>query len=250
MFAVIKTGGKQYRVAEGQTLSVERLPGEAGDSVALDQVLMVGNGESTTVGTPLVAGATVAAEILEQGRGPKVIVFKKKRRKGYRRRNGHRQDLTLLQVTEILTDGKAPSGKKATKPKAAEPKKAETETPEEEVEATVPEATESEAPQGETPQAEAPEAAEVEAGAAEVEAQAPETLSAPEGEADDLKKIGGVGPKIEEKLNALGIYHYRQIAAFTPENAAWLDQELHSKGRVEREDWVGQAKALADGKED
>ena len=245
MFAVIKTGGKQYRVAEGQTLSVERLPGEAGDSVALDQVLMVGNGESTTVGTPLVAGATVAAEILEQGRGPKVIVFKKKRRKGYRRRNGHRQDLTLLQVTEILTDGKAPSGKKATKPKAAEPKKAETETPEEEVEATVPEATESEAPQ-----AEAPEAAEVEAGAAEVEAQAPETLSAPEGEADDLKKIGGVGPKIEEKLNALGIYHYRQIAAFTPENAAWLDQELHSKGRVEREDWVGQAKALADGKED
>ena len=243
MFAVIKTGGKQYRVAEGQTLSVERLPGEAGDSVALDQVLMVGNGESTTVGTPLVAGATVAAEILEQGRGPKVIVFKKKRRKGYRRRNGHRQDLTLLQVTEILTDGKAPSGKTATKPKAAKPKEAETETSEEEVEATAPEAAESEAPQGE-----APEAAEVEA--EEVEAQAPETLSAPEGEADDLKKIGGVGPKIEEKLNALGIYHYRQIAAFTPENAAWLDQELHSTGRVEREDWVGQAKALADGKED
>ena len=226
MFAVIKTGGKQYRVAEGQTLSVERLPGEAGATVALDQVLMVGSGESTAVGTPLVEGASVAAEIVEQNRGDKVIIFKKKRRKGYRRRNGHRQDLTLLRITEILTDGKKPSAKKAAKPKAEKPK-AEPEAAEEKAaeETAAPEAAADEAP--------------------EVTPVAPETLSAPEGEADDLKKIGGVGPKIEEKLNGLGIYHYSQIAGFTAENVAWVDEELSFKGRVERDDWVGQAKALA-----
>ena len=117
MYAVIKTGGKQYRVAKNQVVKVEKIDGEPGETVAFENVLMVGEGESATVGTPLVAGATVAAEVIEQGRGPKIIVFKKKRRKNHRRRNGHRQDLTVLRVTEILTDGKKPSKAKAAKPK-------------------------------------------------------------------------------------------------------------------------------------
>ena len=97
MFAVIKTGGKQYRVAQGDVIKVERLAGEAGATIALDQVLMVGE----TIGTPLVAGASVSAEVVAQDRGPKLIVFKKKRRQNYRRKNGHRQDLTVLRITGI-----------------------------------------------------------------------------------------------------------------------------------------------------
>ena len=97
MFAVIKTGGKQYRVASGDVIKVEKLEGEAGATIALDQVLMVGD----TIGTPLVAGASVSAEVIAQDRGPKIIVFKKKRRQNYRRKNGHRQDLTVLRITEI-----------------------------------------------------------------------------------------------------------------------------------------------------
>jgi len=101
MFAVIKTGGKQYRVASGDVIKVEKLAAEAGATVALDQVLMVGEGAEATIGTPLVAGATVSAEVIAQDRGPKIIVFKKKRRQNYRRKNGHRQDLTVLRITEI-----------------------------------------------------------------------------------------------------------------------------------------------------
>ena len=227
MFAVFQTGGKQYKVAKDQLLAVERLQGEAGDSVAFESVLMVGADDKTTVGAPFVAGATVAAEIVEQGRGPKIIVFKKRRRKNSRRRNGHRQDLTLLRVTEILTDGQKPSAKPAAK-KAKPAKKAEAK------------ADEADKPKKETKKAAPkPEVAEE---AAEVAAVKPELLDAPEGEADDLKKIGGVGPKLEEKLNNLGIYHFRQIAAFTPEQVAWVDDHLNFKGRIERDDWIGQAK--------
>ncbi len=97
MFAVIKTGGKQYRVASGDVIKVERLEAEAGATIALDQVLMIDG----TIGTPLVAGASVAAEVIAQDRGPKLIIFKKKRRQNYRRKNGHRQDLTVLRITGI-----------------------------------------------------------------------------------------------------------------------------------------------------
>ncbi len=101
MYAVIKTGGKQYRVAQGDTIRVEKLAAEPGASVTLDQVLMVGNGDRTTFGAPTVDGASVTAEVVEQARGPKIIVFKKKRRTTYRRKNGHRQDLTVLKITDI-----------------------------------------------------------------------------------------------------------------------------------------------------
>ena len=101
MYAVLKTGGKQYRVAKGDVIKVEKLDGEAGGKVTLDQILMVGEGEKTTVGSPLVKGAKVTAEILGQDRGPKIIVFKKKRRQNYRRKKGHRQDITVLRITDI-----------------------------------------------------------------------------------------------------------------------------------------------------
>jgi large subunit ribosomal protein L21 len=103
MFAVIRTGGKQYRVAEGDVIKVERLAdAEPGATIALSEVLMVGGeGADATVGAPLVAGASVAAEVIAQDRGPKIIVFKKKRRQNYRRKNGHRQDLTVLRITGI-----------------------------------------------------------------------------------------------------------------------------------------------------
>lgn len=101
MFAVIKTGGKQYKVAEQDVITVERLEGEAGAVISFDQVLMVGEGESFTVGAPVVAGAVVSAEIVGQARGPKLIVFKKRRRQNSRRKNGHRQDLTVLKITGI-----------------------------------------------------------------------------------------------------------------------------------------------------
>ena len=116
MFAVIKTGGKQYRVAADDQFTIERVAGEAGDTVSFAEVLMVG----TTIGAPFVSGASVAAEIVEQVRGPKVISFKKRRRQNSKRTRGHRQDLTLIRISEILTDGAKPSGKKAAKPAKAE----------------------------------------------------------------------------------------------------------------------------------
>lgn len=102
MFAVIRTGGKQYRVAQDQLVTVERLDGEPGASVTLDQVLMLGGGDGAIqIGTPVLVGASVTAEVVEQTRGPKIIIFKKKRRQNYRRKKGHRQDLTVLKITAI-----------------------------------------------------------------------------------------------------------------------------------------------------
>ena len=101
MFAVIKTGGKQYKVAEGDVIQVEKLPGEAKAKVELAEVLMVVNGATVTVGAPFVAGAKVAAEIVEQDRTDKLIIFKKKRRHNYRRKKHHRQDFTVLKITAI-----------------------------------------------------------------------------------------------------------------------------------------------------
>jgi len=120
MFAVIKTGGKQYRVAADDVIEIGKIPGNPGEIIQLGDVLVVG-GDSTTLGLPTVAGASVAAEVLEQGRGPKIIAFKKRRRKNSRRRRGHRQEFTLLRITEILTDGAKPT--KAARPKP-EPKPA------------------------------------------------------------------------------------------------------------------------------
>jgi large subunit ribosomal protein L21 len=119
MFAVIRTGGKQYRVAAEDVIKVDKVRGNPGEIVQFGEVLVVG-GDSITLGQPTIAGASVAAEVIEQGRGPKIIAFKKRRRKNSRRRRGHRQEFTLLRVTEILTDGAKPS--QTARPKR-EPKK-------------------------------------------------------------------------------------------------------------------------------
>ena len=123
MFAVIKTGGKQYRVAEDQVLKVEGIKGEPGTIVQIGDVVMLG-GDTPQFGSPMVEGASVAAEIIEHGRGAKVIAFKKRRRKNSRRKRGHRQDFVLIRISEILTEGAKPT--KGPKPKP-EPKAKPTE---------------------------------------------------------------------------------------------------------------------------
>jgi large subunit ribosomal protein L21 len=127
MFAVIKTGGKQYRVAAEDKLKVEKVAGEPGEIIQFGEVLVVG-GDTVTLGTPTVAGASVAAEVVSQARGPKVIAFKKRRRKNSRRKRGHRQEFTLIRISEILLDGAKPTKgaqpKRARKPAEAAPDEA------------------------------------------------------------------------------------------------------------------------------
>jgi large subunit ribosomal protein L21 len=118
MFAVFKTGGKQYRVAAEDVLKVARLKGELGEIVEFGEVLVVG-GDSVTLGAPTVAGATVAAEVLDHARGPKIIAFKKRRRKNSRRKRGFREEFTLIRITEILTDGKKANKEVQPRPKRA-----------------------------------------------------------------------------------------------------------------------------------
>jgi large subunit ribosomal protein L21 len=124
MFAVLKTGGKQYRVAKDDVIHIERLPGEAGSQILFDQILLVGEGANATAGSPLVAGASVAGTLLEQRLADKVIIFKKRRRHNYRRKRGHRQPLSLVRIDEILTDGAKPSPRKEAEAKPAKPAKA------------------------------------------------------------------------------------------------------------------------------
>ncbi|MBL0933576.1 MAG: 50S ribosomal protein L21 [Rhizobiaceae bacterium] len=126
MFAVIKTGGKQYRVAADQVLEIGRVEGEIGDIVEIVHVLAHGNGDDVTIGAPLVSGASVSAEIIDQNRAEKVIAFKKRRRQNSRRKRGHRQLLTTVRISEILLDGAKPS-KKASEKKAGEKKAAKAE---------------------------------------------------------------------------------------------------------------------------
>jgi large subunit ribosomal protein L21 len=122
MFAVIRTGGKQYRVAAEDVIKVDKVAGQPGEIVEFGEVLVVG-GDSVQLGSPTVAGATVAGEVLEQGRGAKIIAFKKRRRKNSRRKRGHRQEVSLIRITEILTEGQKPS--KVAKPKPERKPKAE-----------------------------------------------------------------------------------------------------------------------------
>lgn len=106
MYALVKTGGKQYRVAKDDTILVERIAAEEGSEVILNDIIMLGDGEKLTIGTPKVEGAAVSATVMRQTRGPKIIIFRRKRRKNHRRTQGHRQDLTLLKITDIAEDAK------------------------------------------------------------------------------------------------------------------------------------------------
>jgi len=131
MFAVIRTGGKQYRVAKNDVLKIEKIPGEVGDTVSLGEVLAVDDGKAKSVGAPLVDGASVAAEVLDQRKDKKVHIFKKKRRHNYRRLKGHRQEITVLRVTDILTGGKKATTAKKAAPKSDETPKGEAQAAEE-----------------------------------------------------------------------------------------------------------------------
>ena len=127
MYALVKTGGKQYRVSKDDTILVERISADEGAEVILDDIVMLGDGDKVTIGTPRVEGAAVSATVMRQTRGPKIIIFRRKRRKNHRRTQGHRQDLTLLKINAIAEDGKSLTPKAA--PKAA-PKKAAAKTEE------------------------------------------------------------------------------------------------------------------------
>lgn len=186
MYAVIKTGGKQYRVAVGDKLKVESINASEGDTVTLDEVLMIGDGDKLQVGTPTL-DTSVQATVLSNGRGKKLRIVKFRRRQNSRTRTGHRQNFTEIEITAI--GGKAPA-KKAAPKKAAAPKKSEK---------------------------------------------------------DDLTRISGVGPVIVGKLEALGITTFQQVADFTAADIERIDGELNFKGRIERDEWVKQAKEFLKG---
>ncbi|MCH2078695.1 MAG: 50S ribosomal protein L21 [Rhodobacteraceae bacterium] len=213
MFAVMKTGGKQYRVEAGDVLRVEKLAADAGETVQFNEILMVGS----KIGTPLVADAGVQATVIDQIKGDKVINFVRRRRKHSSKRTvGHRQQLTLVRVTEILEKGAGKSGVKAAVGGAGFA-----------AAATAAVATAAAA----APKAEAPKAAKKEA---------PKAAAAG---ADDLKELSGVGPALEKKLHAAGVTTFAQVAAWTEEDVAAMDEKLSFKGRIEREGWIEQAKA-------
>lgn len=240
MFAVIKTGGKQYKVAADDVIQIEKLGQDADSQVVFGDVLMVGNDDDITVGAPLVDGASVVGELVENKRGKKIIIFKKRRRQNSRRKNGHRQEYSVVKITDILTGGAKPKAAKKAAPKKAEPKKADAKTePKSEAKADAkPAAEKKPAAKKAAPKKEAPAASsgDLPQGA---------LFTAPAGAADDLKKISGVGPVLEKKLNALGITTYAQVAAFTSEDIAKVDDALSFKGRIERDDWLSQAAELA-----
>lgn len=228
MFAVLKTGGKQYRVQAGDVLRVERIAAQAGETVQFNEILMLG-GDTPVIGAPLVDGAGVQAEVIEQIKADKVIHFVKRRRKhSSQRTKGHRQKLTLVKVTDILASGADASGVKAAIGTGSVSGFA--------VEAASP------APKTAKP---------AKAQASAVEGSKPSNLltEARDGQPDDLKKITGVGPKLEGVLHENGVFHFDQIAAWTPEEIAYMDEQLAAKGRIERDGWIEQVKQFAAEKE-
>lgn len=248
MFAVMKTGGKQYRVQAGDKLRVELLAAEAGEAVQFNEILMLG-GDSVTVGAPHVEGAAVQATVIDMVKGEKLIHYVKRRRKhSSQRKKGHRQKLTLIEITEILASGGDKTGVKAAMGSgsvtagaavaaAAAPKKA----------------TKAAEPKAEAPKAEKKKAAPKKAKAEPAAAPAADEgtrpgnlLDAPrDGKADDLKKISGVGPKLEGLLHENGVFHFDQIKDWGPAEIAYMDDKLSFKGRIERDNWIEQATTFA-----
>jgi large subunit ribosomal protein L21 len=215
MFAVIKTGGKQYRVAANDVLTVEKVAGEAGDIIEFAEVLMVGEGAGATIGAPFIEGAMVTAEVVEHGRARKVIAFKKRRRQNSKRARGHRQHNTVVRIAEILTGGAKPSNKAAARKDA----------PAKEAKADKKEA--------------APKKSD-----AKAESAAQPLFKAPKGEGDDLTKIKGIGPVAAKELNEQGITTFAQIAGLTDADIARIDENMPFSA-AQITDWRDQAKELA-----
>jgi len=219
MFAVLKTGGKQYKVQSGDILRVEKLAADAGETIQFNEVLMLG-GDKTVVGAPFVKDAGVQAEVVDQIKGEKTINYVKRRRKhSSQRTKGHRQKLTLIKVTDILSSGADKSGVKAAMGAGSVSSVA------------VAAAT--------------PKKAAAKAAAPKKAAAAPKKAAAAGG--DDLKQLSGVGPALEKKLHAAGVTTFAQVAAWTEADVAAMDEKLSFKGRIEREGWIAQAAELAKG---
>ena len=229
MFAVLKTGGKQYKVASGDVLRVEKLDASAGETIQFNEVLMVNN----TVGAPFVADAGVQAEVIDQIKGEKTINFVKRRRKhSSARKKGHRQQLTLVRIGDILETGADKSGVKAAMGGAG-----------------VSYAVALGAPTSMKAAAAAARASQpkAEKKAAAPKAAAPKAKAAASTDGDDLTRISGVGPVLVKKLHALDVTSFAQIAAWTPEDVADMDEKLSFKGRIDRDDWLAQAAEFAKG---
>ncbi|SEK89779.1 LSU ribosomal protein L21P [Aquimarina amphilecti] len=215
MYAIVEIAGQQFKVAKDQKVFVHRLAGEEGDKVSFDKVLLTADGDKVTLGAPAIDGAQVGAKITRHLRGDKVIVFKKKRRKGYRVKNGHRQSLTEIVIESIVASG----AKKAAPKKEA--KKAAPKT-EKKVEAKAAAPKKAEAPKKAAPKKSA--------------------------KADDLKKIEGIGPKIAETLKANGIVTFADLAKADSKNIAEFIKDV--RGNHVPDTWPKQAEMAADGKWD
>ena len=227
MYAVIKTGGKQYRVSPGDKLRVESLAVAEGESVDFDQILMVSDGNSVSIGNPHVSDAVVTGKVVNHGRGDKVRIVKFRRRKHHRKQMGHRQNYTELEIVSINGVTAPSSSNDSAKAKSSGADNS------------------SKAKSAKTDNS-SKEASSATVAAAAV---APKFLDAPNGEPDDLKKILGIGPVLEEKLNEMGIYHYGQIAEFSDTDVANINTHLNFPGRIERDEWIPQAKELVSGGE-
>lgn len=236
MFAVLKTGGKQYKVQSGDVLRVEKLAANAGETIQFNDVLMLG-GDTVTVGAPLVTDAGVQAEVIDQIKGVKTINFVKRRRKhSSKRTKGHRQKLTLVRITDILASGADKSGVAAA------------------VGAGSVGAVALAAIDAQTPAANKDQKRSAKTAAPKAVAKAEATKAAPKKAAakatdgaDDLSDISGVGPVIVKKLAAEGITTFAQVAAWSEADVEAIEEKLSFKGRVGREDWIAQAKELAKG---
>jgi len=236
MFAVLKTGGKQYKVQSGDVLRVEKLAANAGEKVQFNDILMVGG----TVGTPLVEGAGVQAEVIEQIKGDKVIHFVKRRRKhGSKRTKGHRQQLTLLRIGDILESGADKTGVKeaigagiagftGVAPDKGDYVQNRTGQSEMKKRAA-------------TGQAAEKVAAKTDAGDTDATAKPGNLLTEPrDGKADDLKTLNGVGPAMEKKMNAAGVYHFDQMTAWSEAEIGYVADQIGAGAKLA--DWVAEAK--------
>ncbi len=239
MYAIVEIAGQQFKVAKDQRIFVNRLAGEEGDSVSFDKVLLSGDGDNITLGAPAIDGALVDATITRHVKGDKVIVFKKKRRKGYRVKNGHRQSLTEISITGITLPGskKSSSAKKEEKVEApkSETKKAESK----------PSAKKEETEVNDNLVSRAQKRADDQNITINVEKLLSSIGTSLKSDADDLTKITGIGPSFEQKLNEVGIYTYEQLSKLKAADKEELSNvDGITREKIESDEWVKQSKEL------
>lgn len=239
MYAIVEIAGQQFKVSKDQKVFVHRLSEDEGAKVSFDKVLLLDDNGTVTLGAPAIEGASVEAKVLSHLKGDKVIVFKKKRRKGYKKKNGHRQSLSQIVIEGILASG---SKKAAPKKEEAKPAKSEKTAPVKE--------TKKAAPKKEVEVSEnLITRAEHRAEDANIEINIDKILhsigTATKADADDLKEINGIGPAYEQRLNEIGVYTYEQISKLKAADRDELSAiDGITREKIEAEEWVKQAKAL------